>query len=377
MLLRLAALIVAFGLAWAQVEARFVVHDHVLEGGKVKTYVGTVKRVIHSEDELLDWIKTLEREPKNARFVYSEARGWHAVEKVGYRVPKEEALAAYREALAYGKRVFYLPQEILEPVQSVHGLELRGIRELVAEGVTDFRGSSWNRVYNLKLAARKLDGLIIPQGAVFSFNQALGPVDEEHGYKEGYVILGDRTEKDVGGGVCQVSSTVYRAAFFAGLPILERKAHSYLLRYYRPAGLDATVYSPWVDLKFKNDTPGDLLLRTYVRGTKLIVRLFGTKDREVRWEGPIYLEKKPPLPPREIVDETLPPGTRKQVDWPAPGAKVLFKRWVEYADGRVKEEAFLSEYKPWGAVYLVGPEPTPAEPLKEPLPDAPLTQNAP
>jgi len=360
-MLRGALVLLAFlGLAQAQIEARFVVYDHLLEGGEVKTYVGTKKRTVHSEAELLRWIKTLERPPKNARFVYAKDRGWYAVEKVGYRIPREEALAAYRQALAQGKKVFYLPAETLEPEVSVHGLELRGIRELVAEGVTDFRGSSWNRVQNLRLAARKLDGIIIPRGAVFSFNQALGPVDEEHGYKEGYVILGDRTEKGVGGGVCQVSSTVFRAAFFAGLPILERKPHSYQLRYYRPAGLDATVYAPWVDLKFKNDTPGDLLLRTYVRGTKLIVRLFGTKDREVTWKGPIYLEKTPPLPPREIVDPTLPPGTRKQVDWPAAGAKVEVLRTIRYADGRVVEESFVSTYKPWGAIYLVGPKPEPA-----------------
>jgi len=367
------AFLLFFTIAFAQIEARFVVHDHLLENGELKTYVGTLKRTVHSEEELLDWIQSLERPPKNARFVYSKERGWYAVEKVGYRVPKEEALAAYRKAVAEGKKVFYLPEEIIEPELSVHALELRGIRELVAEGVTDFRGSSWNRVQNLRLAAKRIDGTIIPQGAVFSFNQALGPVDEEHGYKEGYVILGDRTEKDVGGGICQVSSTVFRAAFFAGLPIVERKAHSYLLRYYRPAGLDATVYAPWVDLKFKNDTPGDLLLKTYVRGTKLIVRLFGTKDREVEWKGPIYLERKPPLPPREIVDESLPPGTRKQVDWPAPGAKVEVLRTIRFPDGRVLEESFTSTYKPWGAIYLVGPKPPQPEETPAPKP-TPLSQ---
>ena len=342
---------------WAQTEARFVVHDHLLVGGQVRTYVSTLTREVKSAEELLAWVKTLARPPKVARFVYSKARGWYAVERVGYQVDPKAVLAAYRRALAYGKKSFYVPARVLEPKRGVHWLFERGIRAFLAEGVTDFRGSSKNRVHNLRLAAEKLDGLIIPKGAVFSFNQALGPVNEEGGYREGYVILGDRTEKGVGGGVCQVSTTVFRAAFFAGLPILERKPHSYQLRYYRPTGLDATVYAPWVDLKFKNDTPGDLLLRTYVRGTRLFVRLFGTKDREVRWEGPIILEQTPPLPPREIVDESLPPGTRKQVDWPAPGARVLVKRTVRYADGRVVEEAFPSTYKPWGAVYLVGPDP--------------------
>ena len=343
----------------AQTEARFVVYEHLLMGGRVRTYVGTLTHPVASEADLIAWVKTLVRPPKDARFVHDPARGWYAVEKVGYWVEWGAVRAAYRRALAYGKASFYVPAEVVEPERGVHWLYQRGIRELVGEGVTDFRGSSPNRVYNLRLAAKKLDGWIIPRGAVFSFNRALGPVNEEAGFREGYVILGDRTEKGVGGGVCQVSSTVFQAAFFAGLPILKRKAHSYQLRYYRPAGLDATVYAPWVDLEFKNDTPGDLLLRTYVRGTKLIVRLFGTKDREVRWKGPVYLERTPPLPPREILDKSLPPGTRKQVDWPAPGAKVVVHRTVRYADGRVVREAFESTYKPWGAIYLVGPKTAP------------------
>jgi len=354
---RTLALIALLGLALAQVEARFAVFDHLLVNGRVRIYAGTLTREVRTEEELLGWIAELERSPKPARFVYSKDRGWYAVEKVGYRIDREAALAAFRRALALGKRSFYVPAEVVEPEPNVHQLYRRGVRVLLAEGETDFSGSSRNRVWNLRLAASKLDGVVIPRGEVFSFNRALGPVSEETGFREGLVILGDRTEKGVGGGVCQVSSTVFRAAFFAGLPIVERHPHSYQLRYYRPAGLDATVYGPWVDLKFRNDTPGDLLMRTFVRGTKLIVRLFGTKDREVFWEGPIYLERKPPLPPREIVDESLPPGVRRQVDWPAPGARVKVLRTVRYDDGRVVEEELESRYRPWGAIYLVGPRP--------------------
>ncbi len=354
-------LAVLLGLALAQTEVRFVTHEHVLEGGELKRMVGTQVFEVRTEGELRALVARLNRPPKDARFVYQKGRGWYGVEKVGYRIEIGKALAAYRRALAYGKPAFYLPEVVVEPSRSLAGLYARGIRELVGEGVTDFRGSSRSRVWNLRLAAKKLDGRIVPKGSVFSFLKALGPVDEEHGYREGYVILGDRTEKGVGGGVCQVSTTVFRAAFFAGLPILERHPHSYQLHYYRPSGLDATVYGPWVDLRFKNDTPGDLLLRTYVRGSKLYVRLFGTRDREVGWRGPFFLETTPPLPPREIEDPTLPPGTRKQVDWPAPGAKVKVLRTVRYQSGRVVEEAFLSVYKPWGAIYLVAPPAKPPE----------------
>ena len=361
MLKRGLSLGVLLGLALAQVEARFVVYDRLLVGGELREYVGTRIFPVATEDELRALVARLNRRPKDARFVYQKDRGWYGVEKVGYRIEVGKALAAYRRALAYGRSSFYLPEAVVPPRRSLESLYRRGIRQLVGEGVTDFRGSSRNRVWNLRLAARKLDGLVIPRGATFSFLKALGPVDEKTGYRQGYVILGDRTEKGVGGGVCQVSTTVFRAAFFAGLPILERHPHSYQLRYYRPSGLDATVYGPWVDLKFQNDTPGDLLLRTYVRGTRLYVRLFGTKDREVGWRGPIFLERTPPLPPRVIEDPTLPAGTRKQVDWPAPGARVRVVRTVRYADGRQVQRAFTSVYKPWGAIYLIGPPAAPPE----------------
>jgi len=205
-----AAALALIGLAFAQVEAIFPVYEHLIVGGELVENIGTKRKLVASEEELLAWIKTLERPPKNATFVYDKSRGFYAVEKVGYEVDEEEALAAYRRAVALGKKAFYVPVRVIEPELSVHDLYARGIRELLAEGVTDFWGSSYNRVWNLKLAAKRLDGVVIKPGEVFSFNKALGPVSEETGYKEGLVILGDRTEKGVGGGVCQVSSTVFR-----------------------------------------------------------------------------------------------------------------------------------------------------------------------
>jgi vancomycin resistance protein YoaR len=182
------------------------------------------------------------------------------------------------------------------------------------------------------------------------------------------VIVGDRTEQGLGGGVCQVSTTLFRAFFFAGLPILERHAHSYQVAYYRPPGLDTAVFQPHKDLKVLNDTPGHILVQRSVVGTKLRFHLFGTKDREVRYEGPVITDLKPPLPPREIPDPSLPPGARKQVDFPAEGARVVWRRAVRYGDGRVREDQVVSVYRPWGAVYLVGPRPE--KPAAPPAPQA-------
>ncbi len=353
------------GLATAQINAVFVTHERVLENGQVRVYTGARRFWVREAADLEPLLARLAREARPARFVYDAARGWIAVEKVGYGFDLAEVRAAYREALEAGRTQFVLPVRVVEPEVSVADLARWGVRELLAEGRTSFRGSSAGRVHNIRLGAQKIDGTLIPPGTVFSFNAAVGPITREAGFGDSLVIVGDKTELGVGGGICQVSTTVYRAAFFAGLPIVERRAHSYQLAYYHPVGLDAAVYQPWLDLKFRNDTPGYILVQAHVQGQELVVRFFGTRDRTVDWEGPFVSDRRPPPEPRYVLDSSLPPGAVKQVDWAAEGATVRVKRTVRYADGRVVREVFTSRYRPWGAVYLVGPEPKP-----EPEPQA-------
>ncbi|WP_456481148.1 VanW family protein [Oceanithermus sp.] len=358
------------GLIWfvtgavAQINAVWVIHDYEIVGGELHEYVGTKTFPVNSIDEVRALADVVRREARSARWVYDPERGWVALQRRGYRMDVEAAVIAYRDAAFLGKTQFVVPVEVIEPEPSVTEWYARGVRALVGEGVTNFWGSSPARVHNIRTGAELLNGTWIPRGAEFSFNAAVGPIDEDHGFVESLVIVGDATEKGVGGGICQVSTTTFRAAFLAGLPITERHPHSYQLRYYRPLGLDATIYQPWRDLKFMNDTSGDLLLLAQVRGSKLYVRLFGTPDREVSWDGPFLRDRKPPLEPREIVDDSLAPGERKQVDWAAEGLTATVTRTVRYADGRVVEEVFESTYRPWGDVYLVGPQrPEPAVPL--------------
>lgn len=355
-------------LAWGApepLEALLVLQEEAIEEGRLLTYTGVQRYPVASEEELRSLLKRLTRDPRPPRFVFEGGR-WRGVERKGLAFDEKEALAAYREALAGGRRHFRLPARYLPPTPSLKDLYALGVREHLATGETDFRGSSRERAHNLLLASKRLDGLLIPPG-VFSFNQALGPVTEEEGYVEAFVILGDRTEEGVGGGVCQVSTTLFRAFFLAGLPILERRPHSYQVAYYKPPGLDAAVFQPYADLKVLNDTPGHLLVQRSVVGTRLRFHLFGTRDREVRWEGPFVSERKPPPPPREIPDPELPPGARKQVDFAAEGARVEVRRWVRYPDGRVREDRVVSRYRPWGAVYRVGPRPeAPGAPPPQP-----------
>ncbi|WP_243030867.1 VanW family protein [Thermus altitudinis] len=361
------------GLALAQpgsesppITAILVVEEDVIEEGQLRTYVGSQTHPVASEKELRALLKRLVREARPPRFIFQDGR-WRGVEKKGIALDEAEVLTAYREALSRGRKSFRLPARYTPPSPNLKELYALGVREHLATGETDFRGSSAARAHNLLLASSKLDGLLIPPGT-FSFNQALGPVTEEEGYKEAFVIVGDRTEQGVGGGVCQVSTTLFRAFFLAGLPLLERHAHSYQVAYYKPPGLDAAVIQPYKDLKAVNDTPGHILVQRSVQGTTLRFHLFGTKDREVRWEGPFISERKPPLPPREIPDPSLPPGVRKQVDFAAEGARVEVRRTVRYRDGRVREDKVVSVYRPWGAVYLVGPKPAPKAPPAPPAP---------
>ncbi|WP_114314128.1 VanW family protein [Thermus caldifontis] len=361
------------GLALAQtgsesppIAAILVVEEDVIEEGQLRTYVGSQTHPVASERELRALLKRLVRKARPPRFIFQDGR-WRGVEKKGIAFDEAEVLTAYREALSRGRKSFRLPARYTPPSPNLRELYALGVREHLATGETDFRGSSRERTHNLLLASSKLDGLLIPPGT-FSFNQALGPVTKEEGYKEAFVIVGDRTEQGVGGGVCQVSTTLFRAFFLAGLPILERHAHSYQVAYYKPTGLDAAVIQPYKDLKVVNDTPGYILVQRSLQGTTLRFHLFGTKDREVRWEGPFISDQKPPLPPKEIPDPSLPPGVRKQVDFAAEGAKVEVRRTVRYRDGRVREDKVVSVYRPWGAVYLVGPTPPPKPPPAPPAP---------
>lgn len=185
-------------------------------------------------------------------------------------------------------------------------IERLGIKELLSEGVTYFPGSSANRIVNVKVGASKFNGVLLKPGQVFSFGEILGPVGPEQGYKEGRVILEGRQESQYGGGLCQVSSTAFRAALLAGLPITERYNHSFAVGYYTAPygvpGIDATIYYPQVDFKFRNDTKNHILIQTEMVGTTLKFRFFGTKEKEGAIRGPnfIYGSNDPNQPSKTV-----------------------------------------------------------------------------
>ena len=181
-----------------------------------------------------------------------------------------------------------------QPNQNLAELNSLGIKELVGHGVSTFKGSPNNRRHNIDIGVEKMKGIIVAPGDIFSFNKYLGAVDGQHGFLPELVIKATGTVPEFGGGLCQVSSTTFRAAMDAGLPIAERRNHAYAVQYYAPQGTDATIYPGVVDLKFQNDTPAYLLIWPYFTDKNtLVFDFYGTKDnRQVTLEKPVQYDKK-------------------------------------------------------------------------------------
>jgi vancomycin resistance protein YoaR len=232
-----------------------------------------------------------------------------------------------------------------------------GIKELIGEGVSWFYGSIASRIHNIQLASSKINGILIPPGEIFSFNQTVGEVSAATGYQQAYVIERGRTVLGDGGGLCQVSTTLFRAALHSGLPIIERQPHAYRVSYYEynsGPGLDATVYDPKPDFKFKNDTPAHILIQTLidVPNRKLTFQFYGTSDgRQIYISEPKIWDQIAPPPDLYQDDPTLPAGTVKQIDWKAWGAKVSFNYKVTRGNEVLQDETFYSSYRPWQAVF--------------------------
>jgi len=248
-----------------------------------------------------------------------------------------------------------------------------GVTELVGQGVTYFAGSSKERVKNIATAAARFHGIVIAPGETFSFNKYLGDVSLEQGFAEALIIYQGRTIKGVGGGVCQVSTTVFRGAYLAGYPIVTRWPHAYRVSWYEKGfgpGLDATVFAPEVDFRFTNDTPYHLLMETYTSPTygTLTWKFYSTKDgRTVKVAGPLVTNVAPHGPDKYEEDSAFKPGQKEQVDWAVDGADVTVRRTVE-RNVQVVTDTVFTRYQPWQSVFKVAPGEAPPTPTPTPGP---------
>lgn len=249
---------------------------------------------------------------------------------------------------------------ILQPKVTTDKANNLGVKELLGTGTSLFRHSIATRIFNITLAAERINGVLIAPNEEFSFAKALGDVSSFTGYQQAYIIQNGKTVLGDGGGVCQVSTTFFRALLNAGLPITERHAHAYRVGYYEQdslPGLDATVYVPAIDLKFKNDTGSYILIQTLIdsESQQLSIFLYGASDgRSVTLTQPVIVNRTPPPPDLYQDDPTLPKGVVKQVDFKAEGAKVSFTREVTKNGKKIISENFVSNYAPWQSVFLRG-----------------------
>ncbi len=237
-----------------------------------------------------------------------------------------------------------------------------GITELVSESTTYYWGSWPNRRSNIALGAGKLNGIIIAPGEEFSFNDHLGDISPEAGYLEGSVILGGATVTGVGGGICQVSTTMFRAAYGGGYAITERNSHGYRVGYYEYAnagpGLDAAIWQPEVDLRFQNNTPHHLLIESSFLGAQdaLQFRIYSTRHWRTVIESAIISEVVPAPEAKFVEAGDLAAGQVRQIDYSADGADVwVYRNVYDTAGGLVKRDQLFTRYQPWQAVFEVAP----------------------
>lgn len=355
----------------ARVLASLLGVQRVQNGAQTEVHV-----VLNSEGlrNLLNPIKAeVDRAPSNAKFIFNdETKQLDKMEdsKTGRAMDVNASISTINDALFRGEHTVSLVINEAQPQipGTATGQEL-GITELIASETSYFYGSSQERIQNIKAAAERFHGVMIAPGEIFSMGAAMGDVSLENGFAEALIIFGGRTIKGVGGGVCQVSTTLFRTVFNAGFPVVERYSHAYRVSYYEMtasgavdpdlAGLDATVYFPLVDFKFKNDTPYWILMETYVNesGRSLTWKMYSTSSgRTVSWDttGPVNVVPAPSPLFEENPD--LSKNEMKQIDYAANGADVTVTRTV-YQDGAVLfQDQFVTHYEPWQAICQFGPD---------------------
>jgi vancomycin resistance protein YoaR len=287
----------------------------------------------------------LQRGPENARFIFNdETRELDLLAEavIGRTLDIPGTIEAIDRGLVGGEHEIPLVFELEQPAvgSDATAAEL-GITEEVSVVSSYFAGSSSGRIQNIATASAPFHGLLIAPGETVSMAEILGDISLDTGYAEALIIYGDRTIKGVGGGVCQVSTTLFRTALNGGFGIVERHPHAYRVGYYEQGagspgpGFDATVFVPLVDFKFTNDTNHWLLSETYIYGTQLLWKFYSTNDgRQVQISSP-------------------------QITGKVEAPKPLYKENPDLKEGKIEQvdhrDTIKTHYLPWRAIYEYGP----------------------
>lgn len=352
------------------VDLKFEDYSYKLDGEELIKFVSDIGGSEKSpRDNLADNIAdSVDRDPVDPVFQIKNGRVVEFKPSInGVKVNKHSLLDKIDQAISQftseDKVDVEIPTSQTEPNLKTSDINNYGIKELIGSGSSTFQGSVSDRIHNIGVASSKLNGVLVAPGEVFSFTKTVGDISVLTGYKQSYVIQGNQTVLGDGGGVCQVSTTLFRAALNAGLPIVERRPHSYRVGYYEQGsapGIDATIYSPSVDFKFKNDTGNYILIQTLFNPKlqSLKFEFYGTKDGRVATiSKPVVTEVTPPPEDQYIDDPSKPTGYIEQVDWKAWGAKVNFDYNVVRDGKNIFSKTFYSNYRPWQAKFIRGTGP--------------------
>lgn len=297
------------------------------------------------------------RKPKPA--VFRNVKGsWVATDQTGWTLNRAATKANLLKAILAGKDTAQVEFRRAVPDRNVKLLAQRGVLWHVATGQSSYAGSPDFREKNILVGAGKLDNFFIAPGHEFNFNEEIGQIDASTGFVKGFVISGGTLTKEDGGGICQVSTTIFRALYQAGLPITERHEHSHRVKYYDPVGYEATVYAPSKNLRMKNDTGKHLFIQAGWDTARQTLRfdVFGANTgRSVTVSRPVITDFKAPADPSYSPDDRVAPGGRRLLDQPMQGMTSVITRTVKAGGKVVSRDTLKSVYKPWGAVYGVNP----------------------
>jgi vancomycin resistance protein YoaR len=305
--------------------------------------------------------------PKNALLAWNNGLQVLENEVNGFQVNLEQLTdEIIAESANEGRRSVRLPlNELLADVRSDNVDEL-GIIDQVSEGSSSFVGSSFERAENVRVSCDHLTHTLIPPHSMFSFNDSMGPISLDNGFVEGKIIHGNWVVSDIGGGACQASTTVFRAALNAGLDFDEWNYHTFRLAMYEqdgtPPGVDAAIYQPneeWeveLDLKFTNPTDSWMLLEMSTEDEVAYTRIYGTPPGwDVKVSVPYISKPKEPEGPLEREDDKLKKGEREKTQNAAPGYDVQMIREISENGELIKKDEFWSYYLPQRETWMIGP----------------------
>ncbi|TLM81786.1 MAG: hypothetical protein FDZ75_07775, partial [Actinobacteria bacterium] len=259
-----------------------------------------------------------------------------------------------------GARTVELKIAVREPALTTEKAEAMGVKERISTYTTTYAASNKPRVNNIHLLGSQLDGKLVPPGGTFSFNGAVGERTAAKGYKEANAIVQGKLVPQLGGGICQVGTTMFNAVFFSGLPVVERHNHSFFISHY-PAGRDATVSWGGPDLKWKNDTKNWVLVSVSYTNSSITISLYGTDPGyDVSYETGPFTDIRP-YPTEQVKDPTMVVGAKYVEDKGEKGRKVVVTRTVRLGGEVVRTDKFASNYKPKIEIVKVGTKPKPSK----------------